>query len=184
MTKDELTQWLNVNANNTRIHSHPIIVGQYKLVEIEGVWKVDVKGDVNFFGMRLTELPISFHKVSGMFNCSHNMLPDFKKSPVSADRVDYGYNMLTGLEGCPKTKHLHCKSNEITSLEHCHPDLETLYCNYNSIKSLEGCPLNLEIFKSDFSHDEYERYIQSEKDRLEDENSSIRVSYIESIMNR
>ena len=60
---------------------------------------IDVDGDVDLWGKSLTELPLTFNKVSGYFDC--------------------GRNGLTSLKGCPKWvgRGFYCSNNRLTSLE-------------------------------------------------------------------
>jgi hypothetical protein len=60
---------------------------------------IDVVGNVNFFNKGLTELPLTFNRVSGDFDCSHNN--------------------LTSLKGCPRWigRYFSCSNNKLTSLE-------------------------------------------------------------------
>ena len=41
---------------------------------INGDGSIDVDGDVNFYSKGLTELPLTFNKVSGYFSCANNQL--------------------------------------------------------------------------------------------------------------
>ena len=63
---------------------------------------IDVNGSVYLYGKGLTELPLTFNKVSGDFNCGRNNLTSLKGSP----RWVGGYfkcddNQLTSLEFSP-----------------------------------------------------------------------------------
>jgi hypothetical protein len=60
---------------------------------------IDVNGDVYLWSRRLTELPLTFNKVTGYFNC--------------------GGNKLTTLKGCPRWvgSSFTCYNNRLTSLE-------------------------------------------------------------------
>ena len=64
---------------------------------------IDVNGDVYLWYNNLTELPLTFNKVTGWFDC--------------------GYNKLTSLKGCPRWVggNFYCYDNDLTSLEFC-PD--------------------------------------------------------------
>ena len=44
---------------------------------------IDVDGDVNLSGAKLTKLPLNFRSVSGNFNCSYNQLTSLEGSPQS-----------------------------------------------------------------------------------------------------
>jgi hypothetical protein len=78
-----------------------LICEKYKITNytINSDGSIDVNGDVDLAGFDLTELPLTFNKVNGYFNCS--------------------YNKLTTLEGCPKWigGWFSCHDNQLTSLE-------------------------------------------------------------------
>ena len=42
---------------------------------------IDVAGDVNLDNMKLTELPLTFNKVTGSFDCVNNNLTSLKGCP-------------------------------------------------------------------------------------------------------
>ena len=77
---------------------------------------IDVVGNVNFFNKGLTELPLTFNRVSGDFDC--------------------GNNRLTSLKGCPRwiEGDFWCSNNRLTSLEFS-PDYVGGYldCRYNPL---------------------------------------------------
>ena len=77
---------------------------------------IDVNGDVDLYGKELTELPLTFNKVSGSFECDHNN--------------------LTSLKGCPKWVggFFYCDNNQLTSLEFS-PDYvgDDFYCDNNKL---------------------------------------------------
>jgi hypothetical protein len=81
---------------------------------------IDVLGDVNLWNKGLTELPLTFNKVSGDFDC--------------------GFNQLTSLKGCPRWigGWFSCYNNQLTSLEF-GPDYIVGYfdCDHNRLTSLE-----------------------------------------------
>ena len=60
---------------------------------------IDVDGDVYLWNKGLTELPLTFNKVTGYFDC--------------------GSNNLTSLKGCPRWVggNFYCNRNQLTSLE-------------------------------------------------------------------
>ena len=80
---------------------------------------IDVDGDIYLYNKELTELPLTFNKVLGSFNC--------------------GMNKLTSLKGCPRwiKENLSCHSNRLTSLEFA-PDYVGVdfYCNWNNIQDI------------------------------------------------
>jgi hypothetical protein len=77
---------------------------------------IDVNGYVNLINKGLTELPLTFNKVSGYFTCSNNQ--------------------LTSLKGCPRWVggNFYCTYNNLTSLEF-GPDYVGggFYCKYNQL---------------------------------------------------
>jgi hypothetical protein len=78
---------------------------------------IDVNGDVNLSGFYLTELPLTFNKVSGYFNCGMNKLTSLKGSPRwIGGYFDCRYNRLTSLEFSPDYVGgwFDCKYNKLT----------------------------------------------------------------------
>ena len=77
---------------------------------------IDVDGNVDLSWYRLTELPLTFNKVTGYFDC--------------------GVNNLTTLKGCPRWigGNFICSYNQLTSLEFS-PDYVGLWfgCEYNDL---------------------------------------------------
>ena len=85
---------------------------------------IDVNGNVNLWDKRLTELPLTFNKVTGYFDCS--------------------WNRLTSLKGGPRWVggYFTCNRNKLTSLEFS-PEYVggTFYCGVNkNLTSLIGSP--------------------------------------------
>ena len=78
---------------------------------------IDVDGDVDLSGYDLSEIPLTFNKVSGYFYCSYNKLTTLKGSPkwigssFSCDR-----NQLTSLEFSPDYvgSWFSCETNPLT----------------------------------------------------------------------
>jgi hypothetical protein len=77
---------------------------------------IDVNGDVDLSNYDLTELPLTFNKVTGSFDCGGNNLTTLKGSPRWVDGSFY------------------CSSNRLPSLEFC-PDYVGSYfiCRYNNL---------------------------------------------------
>ena len=77
---------------------------------------IDVDGDVFLYKKGLTELPLSFNKVPGNFDC--------------------GENNLTTLKGCPRWigGSFYCSENSLTSLEFS-PDYVGIgfFCGWNQL---------------------------------------------------
>ena len=105
---------------------------------------IDVNGNVNLFNTNISELPISFNKVSGDFSCESSRLTDLKGSPEKIGGYFHcGYNYLTTLEGCPKIikEHFDASGNELTSLQFGPESVNGYFsCNNNNIKSFEHIP--------------------------------------------
>ena len=93
---------------------------------------IDVDGDVSLYKKELTELPLTFNKVTGDFSCTHNKLTTLKGSPKY---VGFGF---------------YCHDNELTSLEfgpvevggdfYCGRDFS---CMDNNFTSLEFSPVEV-----------------------------------------
>jgi hypothetical protein len=63
---------------------------------------IDVVGDVDLYDKNLTELPLTFNKVSGYFDCSWNRLTSLKGGPRWVGGYFYcSHNQLTSLEFSP-----------------------------------------------------------------------------------
>ena len=63
---------------------------------------IDVDGNVNLWDKKLTELPLTFNKVNGYFDCGNNILTSLKGSPRWVGSSFYcRYNRLTSLEFSP-----------------------------------------------------------------------------------
>ena len=78
---------------------------------------IDVNGDVDLINKGLTELPLTFNKVSGWFDCSNNRLTSLKGSPKWVGRGFYcNRNQLTSLEFCPDYVggNFYCVKNNLT----------------------------------------------------------------------
>ena len=77
---------------------------------------IDVNGDVNLWNKGLTELPLTFNKVSGYFDCAGNNLTTLKGSPRW---VGGGF---------------YCDNNQLTSLEFS-PDYvgSAFFCGWNQL---------------------------------------------------
>ncbi len=81
---------------------------------------IDVDGSVYLYNMDLTEIPLKFNKVSGVFDCSDNLLTTLKGSPkeVGGD-FNCSVNNLNSLEGSPKqVSHFYCDNNQLKTLKH------------------------------------------------------------------
>ena len=105
---------------------------------IKGVWlltvkytkntdgTIDIDGNCDLRNLQLTYLPFKFGKVTGDFNCSRNL--------------------LTTLEGCPKSVggDFCCGENELKTLKGCPTSVGgTFNCMYNNLTTLKGCPTSV-----------------------------------------
>ena len=129
---------------------------------------IDVYEDVWLSNKDLTELPLTFNKVTGNFWCQNNKLTTLKGSPkeVGGDFSYYSNNLsnlefcpkivggsfscggnkkLTSLKGCPEKigKDFNCSWTSLTNLKYI-PDCDTLYCY--------GCPIPLFEYRYIFMH--------------------------------
>lgn len=106
---DQVRVWLDEN----RVHNYTI----------NDDLTVDVKGSVNIYNNRLSNIPVKFNKVMGDFMCYKNR--------------------LTSLEGCPKYINgwFDCSNNRLTSLEYCPEYIGGQFnCTYNELTTLKGSP--------------------------------------------
>ena len=134
---------------------------------------IDVDGDVSLNNYGLFELPLTFGKVTGFFDCLNNQLTTLKGAPkevgehfdannnyltnldhfpkVVGDSVYIANNKLTSLKGLPKEIHgdLYSSNNKLSSLED-GPNkvFGTFTCAGNNLTDLKGCP---EFIERDFS---------------------------------
>jgi hypothetical protein len=78
---------------------------------------IDVDGNVYLSFNDLTELPLSFNKVTGWFDCSRNKLTSLKGCPRWIGRYFSCYNnRLTSLEFSPEYvgSYFSCETNQLT----------------------------------------------------------------------
>jgi hypothetical protein len=126
---------------------------------------IDVDGDVWLNSRVLVELPLTFNRVSGYFNCGENELTTLKGSPrwvrgyfrcggndltsldfspeYVGDDFNCSHNGLTTLKGSPKHVggHFFCGDNLLTSLEFSPDYIEKDFvCNDNRLTNLVGSP--------------------------------------------
>jgi hypothetical protein len=95
---------------------------------------IDVNGDVNLSWYKLTELPLSFNKVTGDFYCSHNVLTSLKGSPKwVGGYFDCYNNQLTSLEFSPEYvgTNFYCYNNDLTD-NYCDTEIGGYF--YTSLK--------------------------------------------------
>jgi hypothetical protein len=109
---------------------------------------VDVDGDVKLKEkIKVTQLPVSFDRVVGDFDCYNNKLTDLKGAPTSVGGGFYcNNNQLTSLEGAPDRVggRFYCGNNKLTGLEGAPKDVGgSFYCNNNKLTSLKGAPTSV-----------------------------------------
>ena len=78
---------------------------------------IDVNGNVNLCNIKLTEIPLTFNKVSGDFDCGVNKLTSLKGSPRWIGGGFYcDHNILTSLEFSPDYVggSFWCNNNQLT----------------------------------------------------------------------
>ena len=95
------------------------ICKKYKITNytINDDGSIDVNGSVNLYNKGLTELPLTFNKVSGDFFCGRNNLTSLKGSPKwVGGYFNCNYNQLTSLEFSPDYVGLNfnCINNKLT----------------------------------------------------------------------
>jgi hypothetical protein len=105
---------------------------------------IDVKGDVSIPTSGLTEIPITFNKVSGDFYCQNSDLTTLKGSPRFVGGSFYCQkNKLTDLKGGPNkvSGSFYCYFNQITSLEEGPEHIgDSITCSNNKLTDLKGSP--------------------------------------------
>ncbi len=103
---------------------------------------IDVKGDVHIPTSGLTEIPITFNKVTGNFYCQNSDLTTLKGSPRLVEGSFYCQkNKLTSLLGGPKSvgSLFNCGFNDLTDLKGSPKFIGGDFrCDKNNIFSLEG----------------------------------------------
>ena len=106
---------------------------------------VDVKGDFNFSGKRLSDfVGVKFGKVSGDFDCDRNYLTSLEGAPQEVGgEFNCSENKLTSLKGAPQKVDgdFGCYENKLTSLAGGPQEVGGgFYCEDNSLTSLAGAP--------------------------------------------
>lgn len=112
--------------------------------KINGDGSIDANQSINLTYNKLTELPLTFNKVDGDFQCHDNLLTTLKGSPVYVTGVfDCESNKLTSLEYSPTHvgETFTCSRNKLTTLMGA-PSIVYGYfdCSHNKLSNLIGCP--------------------------------------------
>ena len=97
---------------------------------INGDGSIDVNGNVYLYNKELTELPLTFNKVSGYFNCSHNQLTSLKGCPRWVGGWFTCYrNKLTSLEFSPEYvgSNFYCYNNDLID-NYCESEIGGHFC--------------------------------------------------------
>jgi hypothetical protein len=122
------------------------ICNKYKIENytINNDGSIDVDGDVDLSYEKLTELPLTFNKVSGNFNCSINQLTRLKGSPRWVGGwFSCSYNDLTSLEFSPDyvADDFSCRGNELTDLVGSPKEVGgDFFCDNNkNLITIKGC---------------------------------------------
>jgi hypothetical protein len=95
---------------------------------------IDVNGDVDLYDKGLTELPLTFNKVTGYFDCGFNLLTSLKGSPIwVGSYFDCTKNNLTSLEFSPDYvgSNFECEWNKLTN-NYCESEIGGYF--YTSLK--------------------------------------------------
>ena len=105
---------------------------------------IDVDGDVSLNNYGLFELPLTFRKVTGYFDCLNNQLTTLKGAPIEVgEHFDANNNYLTNLDYLPKKieEDIYIANNKLTSLKGL-PEVVygDVYCTHNKLTNFEGSP--------------------------------------------
>ena len=105
---------------------------------------IDVEVNVELLKCDLYELPLTFNKVGGTFDCSDNNLTSLKGSPKWVGGSFYcNDNDLGDLKHAPEYigEHFHCGNNKLTDLKGGPKYVgRDYYCDNNKLTSLSGSP--------------------------------------------
>jgi len=104
---------------------------------------VDVDDVVSLYNRELTKLPLKFGKVNGNFSCSNNLLTTLEGCPKSVGgSFNCNDNSLISLEFCPQSVggNFYCNNNKLEKLEGPQSVGGYFSCSSNNITTLEGCP--------------------------------------------
>lgn len=108
---------------------------------------VDVIGNIKMSNKGYTELPVTFRRITGDFDCSINNINTTKGFPkVVTGHFSCERNDLTSLVGCPVIVggEYDCSENKLTSLVGCPQQITYSFsCNDNKIHTLEHCPIDI-----------------------------------------
>jgi hypothetical protein len=158
-TKEEIKDWLDkYGIENYTINDN---------------LTVDVNGSVDLYNYNITEIPLKFNDVRGVFNCSYNQLTSLIFSPKKmGGSFNCSYNQLTSLEFSPQMVggSFNSSDNKIKSLEFCTNEISVnFYCSNNELNTLFYMPkiINMEIFLENNQLLGKYQYIKTYTDLLE-----------------
>jgi hypothetical protein len=139
---------VNVNEIHELLKTHFSISGHAHIDPESGV--VNITGDIYLKDtLHVTQLPVQFGVVTGLFDCSQNKLELLKGAPHHVEGSFWcNHNSLNSLHHAPRHVgyDFMCHHNsELTSL-HGAPDHVggNFYCSQNPLTNLEGSPRTLE----------------------------------------
>ena len=116
--------------------------GKWRFVPSTGL--VDIEGDFYCSNERLTDFQgVKFGKISGTFNCTHNLLTSLDGGPQEVGQHFFlGFNLLTSLQGSPRVVggDFWCHDNQLTSLVGAPKEVQGFGCYKNKLQTLEGAP--------------------------------------------
>ncbi len=166
-----------VSKNGDYPYKEHLTREQYRFLKdyVRGTFDVDENGLVNVDGVvgisskGLTEFPVKFGTVSGIFSCYGNNLTSLEGAPsivrgwfdcsnnpnltslVGAPSKVWDFycsnNNLTSLEGAPEVDwYFYCSNNNLTSLVGAPKEVRDFYCNGNNLTSLVGAPKEVRGF--------------------------------------
>ena len=113
-----------------------LICKQYKIENytINDDGSIDVNGNVFLYDKGLTELPLTFNRVTGWFDCSANNLTTLKGCPRwVGGYFSCSYNRLSSLEFSPDYVggNFYCNGNDLTN-NYCIAEIKGKF--YTSLK--------------------------------------------------
>ena len=134
---------------------------------------IDVNGEVNLYKKGLTELPLTFNKVNGYFDCDNNNLTSLKGSPRWVGSSFYcNWNRLTSLEFDPEYvgSDFSCNNNNLTNI------------NSHNVNS-NNKTFNLQFFLNEQCKDALNigEFVDSIKVQLTDLETVGHIGYVEGV---
>ena len=115
---------------------------RYYTINLDG--SIDVDGHVDLISKNLTELPLTFNKVTRGFNCADNQLTSLQGSPKTVGG-DFccNHNQLISLKGAPIEVggNFYCSYNQLTDLDYSPQKVnDQFWCDHNKLTRLKGAP--------------------------------------------